>query len=103
MESSSQQAASHPRRQPRLWAQVCEAYVKRPPAVRYLPARQAQRSAAALATQLNVIALPAASLPLSPQLLTTPAGATDAIAFGRSFISTPDLVQRLRVGADWNK
>lgn len=31
------------------------------------------------------------------------AGACDAIAFGRSFISTPDLVERLRIGAAWNK
>ncbi|KAI7835539.1 hypothetical protein COHA_010567 [Chlorella ohadii] len=30
-------------------------------------------------------------------------GACDAVAFGRSFISTPDLVQRLRIGAAWNK
>ena len=30
------------------------------------------------------------------------AGHADAIAFGRSFISTPDLVERIRIGAPFN-
>jgi N-ethylmaleimide reductase len=29
-------------------------------------------------------------------------GDADAVAFGRAFISTPDLVERLRVGAPFN-
>lgn len=29
-------------------------------------------------------------------------GAADGVAFGRPFIANPDLVKRLRLGADWN-